>query len=402
MTKQTGHAACGRKPRIVVIGHLAGPLLFGAERSLLDILAAVDRHKYDLSCVLPARHEDYVRAIARHTDDIVIFPYRWWNGAPQGDPDAVARFEDSFRRCHADLVHVNTVTLMDPLIAASNIGIPSICHARELIYHNPELVRALGATAAGTVQMLRATAGSIIGNSEAARQLYYKRGRSFRLYGCVDIDAFDMTNEIERGRLKIGIISGNTASKGIEYFVRMAIMAAQRRLDLEFIVIGPHTEHTEALARLAQGAELPVHIRFAGYVAEPIEAVRQINVLASFSIVPESFGRTLVEAMAARRPVISFDGGAAPEFVRHGKDGFIVPYLAVGRALDHLEMLAGNPDCVAEMGRNAHARAADLFSPTSFAAGLNEIYQSILATPPAPAPSAQSDSPVPSIRTPRR
>ncbi|HEY1473331.1 MAG TPA: glycosyltransferase family 4 protein [Pseudolabrys sp.] len=369
-----------RKPHIMVIGHSAGPVLHGSERSLLNILAAVDRQKYDLSCVLPERNDVYLQAVARHTENITVFPYRWWSGTPQGDPETVSRFEDIFRRGQVNLVHANTITMMDPLIAAKNVDVPSILHARELIFDNFALANKLGGNPSSIVRTVQANADFIIANSNATHRLYYKKDCSFRLYNCVDIDALDMPNEVDPGNLKIGIISGNHPAKGIELFVRLAIMAAQRRLGLEFMVIGPHTEHTEELARVVQDAKVPVNIRFMGYTANAVEAVRRVNVVVSFSVAPESFGRSLVEAMAARRPVIAFDGGGVPELVRHGTDGFLVPYPNFERALDHLEAMASNTDCIAVMGRNARARAEELSSPAAFASSLNGIYRRILET----------------------
>jgi len=382
-----------RKPHIVVIGHLAGPALYGAERSLLDIVAAVDRRKYRLSCVLPARNDDndeYVHALARHTDDIVAFYYEWWKGAPQGDPAAVSQFEELFRRNEADLVHVNTVTLFDPLIAARNVGVPSILHARELIFNNPKLCRTLGGSSASILRQLRAASDFVIANSDVTHRLFYKDGRSFRQYGCIDLNAFDIANDVEPGRLKVGIISSNDPHKGIELFVRMAVMAARRNLGMEFSVIGPHTEHTYELTQFLRHVDVPVNIRFTGYIDNAVEAVHQVNVVVSLSIVPESFGRTLAEAMAARRPVIAFDYGAPPELIRHGKDGFIVPYLHVEQVLAHLEALAREPDEVAAMGSGARARAEQLFSPTEFASSLNAIYQSVLDSRGQPAGQGRS------------
>ena len=119
-------------------------------------------------------------------------------------------------------------------------------------------------------------------------------------------------------------------------------------------------------------------VRFAGYVADPADAIRQVNVVVSFSLFGESFGRTIAEALAARRPVIAYGLGAAPELVRHGRDGFLVPYLDVPRALEHLGMLADRPDRLREMGRNGRERAKRLFSPDVFGSTLNGIYRHII------------------------
>jgi len=318
-----------------------------------------------------------MQAIGRYTDAIEVFPYSWWNRARRFDAATVSRFADLFRSRSIDLVHVNTITLMDPLLAARQVGIPCIVHARELIDQDDDLARLLGEEPAAIVARIRAGADFIIANSDATHRLYHVEGRSFRLYNCIDIDVFDMANEVVPGSLKVGIISGNHPKKGIEAFVRLAVLAASRRPTLEFVVIGPHTAHTEDLALRLRRETAPVNLHFAGYVADPVDAVRQVNVVVSFSAVAESFGRTLAEAMAARRPVIAYDRGAVPELVRHGIEGFVIPPLDIEQALVHIETLADNPELVAAMGAAGRARAKNLFAPAVFASHLNDIYTRI-------------------------
>jgi glycosyltransferase involved in cell wall biosynthesis len=119
-------------------------------------------------------------------------------------------------------------------------------------------------------------------------------------------------------------------------------------------------------------------LRFPGYIADAVAAIGQVNVVLSLSTIPESFGRTIAEAMAARRPVIAYAEGAAPELVRHGLDGFLVPPLDLAKVLEHLGQLADDPLLIAELGRNGRRRAQLLFSPQRFASQLNAIYRQIL------------------------
>ncbi len=368
--------AATRKPHIVLVGHYLGEHVFGAERALLDVLGAVDRERYDLSCVFPTRNEAYLAAVAEYTSNITVFPYRWSNKYP--DEATITRFEAIFRDARVDLVHVNSITLIDPLLAARRVDVPSILHARELISQNVDLAKFLGHDPADVVREIRAAADFIIADSDIVRQVMHKPNRSFRLYNTVDVTRLDLPNVLEPGKLKVGILSNNQAHKGIERFVSLAILAGRRRPDLEFIVFGPRTEHVEMLEQSLLREGHPVNLRFAGYVAGPAEAIRQVNVVVSFSIVGEAFGLTMAEAMAARRPVIAYNHGAAPELVRHGRDGFIVPYLDIETALEHLGGLADNPERVLKIGRNGRARAEQLFSREVYTPQLNGIYGEVL------------------------
>lgn len=367
-----------RKRHVAVVGHRADDRLYGAERSLLDILAAVDRGTYELSCVLPRANHEYARAVAGHGADVSVFPYEWWNRGRPPDEQAVARFETLFRDRRVDLVHVNTITLMEPLLAARRLDVPSVVHAREIITEDPHLAKLLGDDPESIIRTVQATADFIIANSEATHSLYRKEERSFRLYNGIDVDRFDLPNELDAGPLRVGIISSNEPHKGIEHFVRLATLASRYRREMQFVIIGPRTPHLLAFEAAVRRGEGPVNLRLVDYVADPVDAVRQVNVVVSLSLVAESFGRTIVEAMAARRPVVGYRSGALPEIVRDCLDGFLIAPLDVASALNHLGVLADDPERVVTMGCSARRRAKALFSRAVFGSRLNEIYGHIL------------------------
>jgi hypothetical protein len=221
--------ASGVKPHVMVVGHHVGDNLFGAERSLLDVLAAIDRRRFDLSCVLPSSNEAYLRAVAERTRDVTVFSYQWWSKERPFDGEAVSRFESLFARKRVDLVHVNTMTLMDPLLAAKRLGLPGIVHARELFDQDRELMRRFGEDARAVLNRIHAATDFVIANSDATHRLFYRREESFRLYNGIDVARFDLPNDLVPGRLKIGLISSNGAKKGIDSFAHLAHMATLRR-----------------------------------------------------------------------------------------------------------------------------------------------------------------------------
>jgi glycosyltransferase involved in cell wall biosynthesis len=375
-----------RKPHVVLVGHQLNDAVFGAERSLLDILAAIDQQAFDVSCIFPNDNTSYLNIVARYTNNITVFPYQWWTNTHKVNQETVGRFEDIFSRSAVDLVHVNTITLMDPLIAARSLGIPSIVHARELIDQDIELVRLFGNDPLTIVSEIRSAADFIIANSSATHRLYGTEDRSFRLYNSVDIDRFDLRNDVRPGQLKVGLLSSNLAKKGIIQFVELATLASRSRPELEFVAIGPHNDLTNTLRQVVHDREPQPNLRFEDYIADALDAIRLVNVVVSLSNVSESFGRTIVEAMAARRPVIAYARGATPELVRHGIEGFLIPPHDVGVALKYITYLADHPEAVAEMGQRGRRRATQLFSPRQFTAKLHAIYRQILNARMAPQP----------------
>jgi glycosyltransferase involved in cell wall biosynthesis len=147
---------------------------------------------------------------------------------------------------------------------------------------------------------------------------------------------------------------------------------------LQFFVIGPQTDYIIELQQQARKEDGSENLHFIDYTADPREAIRRVNVVLSFSLFAESFGRSIAEAMAARRPVIVYRSGALPELVRHNRDGFLIPRLDYAKALDHLEFLVSNPDRLLEMGRSSRERVKQMFSTGRFKQELNGIYQQIL------------------------
>lgn len=363
----------------MLVGHALGDYVFGAERSLLDILAAIDPQTFDVFCVFPSdSNAAYLRTVERYANDITVFPYQSWTRTRPFDQESITQFEETFRSRAIDLLHVNTITLMDPLIAARCLGIPSIVHAREIVSDDTDLARLFDDEPQTIIMKVKSACDFIIANSDLTHRLYSNADRSFRLYNSVDVDRFDLPNSLHPGKLKIGIISSNLAKKGIEQFVELAVMASHSRPELEFFLIGPHNDLTNVLEESIREKVPAVNLNFSGYIADTIEAISLVNVVISLSTVPESFGRTIAEAMAARRPVIAYALGAVPELVRHGIEGFVIPPVHLAAVLEHLGRLADDPVLVAEMGNKGRQRALKLFSPRQFASQLNAIYKQIL------------------------
>ncbi len=98
-----------------------------------------------------------------------------------------------------------------------------------------------------------------------------------------------------------------------------------------------------------QARGLPV--RFAGHIDDVATAYAASDVVVSASTAPEAFGRTIAEAGAMGLPCVATDHGGAPEILRRGDTGWLVP--------------PGDPSALADGIRQALAAAGPALAATA-------------------------------------
>jgi glycosyltransferase involved in cell wall biosynthesis len=288
----------------------------------------------------------------------------------------VSLFEQLYREQGIDLVHANTITLSDPLIAAQRVGIPAISHARELISLDEDLASQLGATPTEIAKTVCQNATYVLANSAATLADYPCGDSGGYIHNSIDASAFDFPNTVDPNCIKVGLVSSNILKKGIFDFLELARRAEKLLPVLQFYLIGPETRFTREW-RLAPQL-LPANFHLAGYFLQPPEAYRDLNLVLNLSRFAESFGRTVAEGMAARRPVIAYRYGALPELIDEGETGFLVPYLDLAAVLDRLGIFVEHPERIHELGETARARAIERFSREAFGSAINALYERLI------------------------
>jgi glycosyltransferase involved in cell wall biosynthesis len=92
------------------------------------------------------------------------------------------------------------------------------------------------------------------------------------------------------------------------------------------------------------------------------------------SSLSEGIPLTLIEAMAARLPVVATDVGGVAEVVVPEVTGLLAPVRDSGALADHLVRLARDHSLATRLGRNGAARAADLFSFEQMVHGYGRVF----------------------------
>jgi lipopolysaccharide biosynthesis protein/GT2 family glycosyltransferase/glycosyltransferase involved in cell wall biosynthesis len=389
-------------PTVMVCGHMVGQQLFGGERSFLDVLDGLQSMRVNVVVTLPPgepyrykRNEgfdlsevnpSYLEEVRRRCISLWVFPYPWLKERPL-EESVVRRFMHLIVEYRVDLVHANTIMLREPLEAARRLRRPTMVHAREMIDHDESLKGFIGWDADRIRQLVGELSDHLIANSEATARMFRHRS-TYLVQNCVDTRDLDLENSID-GPIRFGIVSSNQPKKGIADFVEVARLCEQRGLAAEFLVIGPENDFIRKLREDVRGQGLPSNLRFAGYQATPREAMALVNVLLNLSHFAESFGRTVAEAAAARRPVVVYRWGALPELVRHGQTGFVAPYRDTAAIAGHVQWLCEHPQEISRMGERGRELMAARFSREMLRSRLAAAYRPILqGLAPAPQPRA--------------
>jgi glycosyltransferase involved in cell wall biosynthesis len=324
-----------KKPNILACAHASNTNIFGAERSFLDTLKVLHSIGYNLIVTLPTyANKDYVDSVARYSTSVYIVPYPLWTQSKSPNNWAINRLETIISEKSVNLVYSNTLTLREPLLAAKNQAIPSIVHAHEIFEELDPICTNNNILPHQIYNEIRGLSTIVIANSKFTAS--FLEDASFRatvIPNSIDFSTRHTNVETNSKTLKVGIISSNIEKKGLSDFFKLASKIEAALPDVRFVIIGPSTQHLESLLNCA-----PANLEHVGYTSSSIEAVAMLDIVLNLSLCQETFGRTMLEGMAAGKIVIAYDKGALPELIDHGSTGYIVDY----RDLDALSKIIIN------------------------------------------------------------
>lgn len=285
-----------------------------------------------------------------------------------------------------DLVHTNIRVGHDRegIIAAKLAGVPCVCHIRDL-----EQLNWFDRKLANMVD-------SFIYISEAVRKRHLQSGvpreKGRVVYNAVDSAAFAGTLDLVRARqslrlahddLAVGIVGRLERWKGQDIFLRAMALVREAVPRAKGVVIGepvPYDlDYNRLLRALCAELGLSEHVIFSGFRQDVPAVMSVLDVVVLASTSPEPFGRVLIEAMAAGKPVVATSGGATREIVEHGTHGLLVPPGDAHELAQAIIRVLTDRDMAAAMGKQGRARVRERFNMRQLVDGVQAIYEELLS-----------------------
>ena len=131
----------------------------------------------------------------------------------------------------------------------------------------------------------------------------------------------------------------------------------------------------DALRDLARSLGVADRVGFTGFVQEPADAMRALDVVVHASTGPEPFGLVIAEGMACGRVVITSGAGGAGEIVEPGVDAFVHAPGDDQQLAAVIERLAVDPALRARIAATARRHAVARFDRDRLGPALVPIYR---------------------------
>jgi glycosyltransferase involved in cell wall biosynthesis len=190
--------------------------------------------------------------------------------------------------------------------------------------------------------------------------------------------------------LVVGCVAALRPEKRHELLLGAAARLVPRHPRLRVVLLGSGEREGE-LRAAAAALGLADRVVFAGFRTDVVSLLPALDVKALASV-QETYPVSVLEAMAAARPVVMTDPPGVPDIVVDGVSGFRVPVGDEAALADRLDRLLADPALRQRMGARGYERAAREFPIERTLAGYEELFRrlarrpsSILpATPAAP------------------
>lgn len=215
------------------------------------------------------------------------------------------------------------------LSVGSRLGLPVVAYERGIMKYRPEHI-----VASEHVDASIAVSNAIMKNLSE----YKFRSKKMELiYDGIDPDLYK--GPFERSKIKkdlnisgdskvIGIVGNIRMWKGQKYFIEAITILAKKYPELYGLIIGGWSdvdlEYVESLRQAVDDESLSHRIFFLGYRKDTPALLSILDVFVHASIQPEPFGMVLLEAMAAKVPVVATRLGGPIEIFDGGKCGILV------------------------------------------------------------------------------
>jgi glycosyltransferase involved in cell wall biosynthesis len=359
--------------------------LNGGEHSMLAVLPQFVGSDLEFVALAPAGGP-LAPALSALGIPLLSFEARDPNGERRQPPHLLQELQATAARVRPDLIHGNSLSMGRlTSVLGSELGVPSSAHLRDIVGLSQGAVRQLNAN------------GALVAVSQAVRDYHIAQGvdpaRMHIVYNGINTEPLARDRNAVSLRDELGLpadaflvatIGQICLRKGQDVFANGAILAAPKMPGSHFLVIGErYSEKTESvLFEEAIGFQVGVagisgRFHRLGYRSDVEHLLPEIDLIVHCAR-QEPFGRVLLEAAVAERPIIATTVGGTAEMLVDGESAILIPPDKPELLADAMVRLQSDLAQCRRISAAARARVIARFSIEKSARALGEIWRTVL------------------------
>ena len=376
--------------------------LGGAERSLLELVQELSSQYQTLCTVIVPAEGDLEKELQKAGALTKVAPLGWWCDLEKNKTDEVkANLTYTghwwgenivlLRDLNPDVILTNTLVTPWGAICALILGKPHIWMVNEFGALDHGLLFFLGFE--NSLDFICKSSTRIITRSKAIQKELFPNmtfPQVETIYWNIALpqkepktNNYSSFNNSEAFHL---ILSGSiTKAKGQEDAIRAVIeLILHRQRQVELLMPGYNTEpaYKARMEELINSAGIGSHARILPFEQNLIPLIKQADAVLVCSRM-EGLGRTCIESMLMKKPVIGTNSGGILELIEDGNTGLLYPPGDYLKLADQIEKLMNDAELRERLAVQGQRFALETFSVEKYGGHFNQIIRELRGRPGA-------------------
>ncbi len=368
----------------ITVAHLIPRIPFGggAESLLLDICRSMDRTRFSMVVFYWADGEDLAQPLREAGATVVRLPLN--KSFPFVSVPCLLR---ALKACRVDVLHTHFIDSdLLGFLSAWCSGIPMVMHVHSFPFPKTRIhawryklmsfkIKKI-ICVSSYVEHFVMTATGI----SSDKFVMVPNGTDLQRFsgGLVLQEKEDLKRSlgIKAGVSVIGTVTRLEADKSVETWLRAVPLVLKRYPDARCLIVGDGSERFR-LERMAHDLGLEHAVIFTGR-RQDIPALLSIMNVFVITAVEEAFGLSLLEALAAGKPVVAANACALPDLVRNGEEGLLFRPCDENDLAGAVLRLLDDPALASHLAMQGVLRSRE-FTSHAMALQLEKVYDEVLA-----------------------
>ena len=367
-------------------------VLYGANRSMLEVIEELQKHKIQSNVILPepgpieaeldrlrCRYRVIKNCNGVHEAGAFNRKQAWVNLCY--NLKCVYQIRQLLKTWKIDIIHTNnSVNLFGAMLALAT-GIPHVWHIREMLklaygyeYDFPKLTH-----------WLMKRADKVLFISKVTRQ-YWEKHTHYKnaevIYNGFDIEHYIDTNRAHSLGDKINLLLAGSigpekrpidAVKAVYLLIQRGI----KNVHLDIVGDGRKPEYMDKLRQYIQRHGLEEYIELLPFHGD-LREIRKNSDIALMCSRGEALGRVTIESMAAGLLVIGANSGGTKELIEDGVSGYLYKVGSPRELADKIIYAIEHWDEAKKIIKTAQDNAEKTFSVKNYAIEIRKVYEQVV------------------------